>query len=321
MATQVESPARELRQTDADRRLTKIPPVLLRYGVAFVFLLYGFAKLLGSQFTILDSELDRPMGQVSGMWLTWYYFGFSPVYGNLIGLAQVAGALLLTFRKTTLLGICLLLPITTNIVLVDVFYEVDLSGTLMAIFMWCCLLAMLGTYREPLVRLVQSVASSAEHPSKVRVSTAWAARIGMVMTTSVFIYWIANYNNRSPTPVDGTWDVEVAASPEPASLPKRIYFERNRAHLVIFRYADHWTAHHFEVNPETGEIRIWEEWLSKGRVVFQGRYRLQGNQLELRGRLEDALRDVSLHLDPVHLARRGRPPHPARFPTSEAQTR
>jgi len=45
---------------------------LLRYGTATILLVDGFAKLNGSQFTILDSELDKPMGQVSGFWLTWY---------------------------------------------------------------------------------------------------------------------------------------------------------------------------------------------------------------------------------------------------------
>jgi len=37
---------------------------LVRFASAMMLLLYGFAKLNGSQFTILDSELDKPMGQV-----------------------------------------------------------------------------------------------------------------------------------------------------------------------------------------------------------------------------------------------------------------
>ncbi len=45
----------------------------LRYFVALAVILYGFAKLNGSQFTILQSELDKPLGEVSGFWLTWYY--------------------------------------------------------------------------------------------------------------------------------------------------------------------------------------------------------------------------------------------------------
>ena len=88
----------------------KLTRTILRFVVAFLVFTYGFAKLNGSQFTILDSELDKPMGQVSGFWLTWYYFGYSKFYGNLIALAQVLGGVLLMFRRTTLLGCCLLLP-------------------------------------------------------------------------------------------------------------------------------------------------------------------------------------------------------------------
>src|SRR2546426_12506832 len=99
-----------------------------RFVAAFLVLFYGFAKLNGSQFTILASELDKPMGQVSGFWLTWYYFGYSSVYGNLIGLVQVAGGVLLMFRKTVLLGSCLLLPIVANIILIGIFYRIAIDA-------------------------------------------------------------------------------------------------------------------------------------------------------------------------------------------------
>src|SRR2546425_12625108 len=107
----------------------------LRFGVSFFVIRYGFAKLNGSQFTILTSELDKPMGQVSGFWLTWYYFGYSSVYGNLVGLVQIAGGVLLMFRKTTLLGSCLLLPVVTNIILIDIFYRIALDALLVALLM------------------------------------------------------------------------------------------------------------------------------------------------------------------------------------------
>jgi hypothetical protein len=72
---------------------------LLRYGVAAILLVYGFAKLNGSQFTILDSELDKPMGEVSGFWLTWYYFGYSKLYGSFIAFGQIGGAVFCSFAR------------------------------------------------------------------------------------------------------------------------------------------------------------------------------------------------------------------------------
>lgn len=313
--TVVHEPANEpARPAVPAARPPAAPPVLLRWGIASVFLLYGLAKLLGAQFTILDSELDRPMGQVRGIWLTWYFFGYSPVYGNLIGLAQIAGAALLTFRRTTLLGACLLFPIITNIVLIDLFYGIDLGATIMAIVLWIGLLVILRHYREPLLALFRQAGAETRPSPPLRRAAAWSARVVLVAAGVAFMYWNANHNNRAPTPIDGAWTVASARGAGEAVLPERIYFEYNRAHLVVFRYADHWTAHHFEVEPGSGELRIWAEWLRKGDPVFVGRYRLEEGRLELRGRLEMADADVELDLETLPLARRGRPPVRAAVP-------
>jgi uncharacterized membrane protein YphA (DoxX/SURF4 family) len=79
-------------------------PTAIRWLAAVLCITYGAAKITGSQFTILDSELARPLGQVSGFWLTWYYFGYSTFYKILIGLAEIGGGLLLAVPRTALLG-------------------------------------------------------------------------------------------------------------------------------------------------------------------------------------------------------------------------
>lgn len=67
---------------------------------AAIAIVYGFAKLNGSQFTTLDSQLTKPMGEVSGFWLTWYYFDYSSVYGAIIALAQILGGILMIVPAT-----------------------------------------------------------------------------------------------------------------------------------------------------------------------------------------------------------------------------
>jgi hypothetical protein len=86
-----------------------------------------------------------------------------------------------------------------------------------------------------------------------------------------FTYWAANYNNRDPTPIDGTW--RVVSGPVTSSGPawRQVFFERNRAHWVTFRAADGTDAlHHFEVDKD-GVVRIWDKWLAKGDLLMQGR--------------------------------------------------
>ena len=94
-------------------------------------------------------------------------------------------------------------------------------------------------------------------------------------------YYLANYNNRSPTSLDGAWDV-TAGTFQPSGLPgpaERVYFEHNRAYQVVLRSGQTWQTHHFEVDPATATIRIWRTWLSKGEQLLSGRYDLTGGRL------------------------------------------
>jgi hypothetical protein len=274
---------------------------ILRFGIAFFIITYGFAKLNGSQFTILASELDKPMGQVSGFWLTWYYFGYSPVYGNLIGVAQIAGGVMLMFRRTALLGSCLLLPVVANIVLIDIFYQIDLGALIVAILMLFGLLLILSFHKEKLLdvfwRKPKQVA--AEPANKKHSYAKQAVRFLIVAAPAVFTYWVANYNNRAPTPIDGAWEV-MSVTPETdarAAELVTVFFERNRASLCVFKRRDgQYEDHHFEVDGPRQTVTIWEQWLRKGQVIFTGAYELNGDNLKIHGKFANDPTEVMLML-------------------------
>ena len=94
-------------------------PGLLQWVGAVIAITYGFAKLNGSQFTVLDSELARPMGDVQGFWLTWHWLGWSTAYGGLIAATQILGGVLLVLPRFSLAGALLLLPVVVNILFID----------------------------------------------------------------------------------------------------------------------------------------------------------------------------------------------------------
>lgn len=276
--------------------------ILARYFVAVVVFFYGFAKLNGAQFTILDSELDKPMGQVSGFWLTWYFFGYSKIYGNLIALVQIAGGVLLMFRRTTLLGACLLAGILGNIVLIDVFYGVDLSALMVAIVLVLALLYILAQHGGELLDLFWRRQNSVLPAARVPPAAAFAkgaARLLLLVLPAVFTYWIAHYNNRYPTPIDGAWDVVsvTPSQPSAAAAPSRVFFERNRAYMCVVKYRDGtYERIHFEVDPQRRTVEAWERWLTKGEKLLEGRYDPSGTHLELRGRLPHRSEAITLEL-------------------------
>lgn len=56
-----------------------------------------------------------------------YFFSYSYTLGCIIAALQIAGALLLLFHRTKLLGAFILLPILSNILLMDIFYQIGNS--------------------------------------------------------------------------------------------------------------------------------------------------------------------------------------------------
>jgi hypothetical protein len=106
---------------------------IIRYWLAFTISLYGFAKIFKTQFTTADFIKDMPMGEASGFLLTWFYYGHSYTLAVIIALMQIGGSILLLFRRTTLLGTMVLLPVMTNIVLINMFYQIDAGAFVVSV--------------------------------------------------------------------------------------------------------------------------------------------------------------------------------------------
>ncbi|KQS31010.1 hypothetical protein [Dyadobacter sp. Leaf189] len=101
---------------------------VIRYWLAYSISVYGFAKILKTQLQSPEFNLDIPVGELSGFALTWYYFGYSYTLAVILALFQVGGSILLLFRRTTLIGVMVLLPVMVNIVLINMFYQIAVGA-------------------------------------------------------------------------------------------------------------------------------------------------------------------------------------------------
>ena len=242
---------------------------IARWLAAVIMITYGFAKLNGSQFTVLDSEVTKPMGEVSGFWLTWYYFSFSTIYGTIIALVEIGGGLLLIWPRTALVGALALFPVVTNIILTDILFGI---GALPAsVLVLVCLVIVVRPHAR---RLAEAVLLKIDSSRRAMVLRG-AAVVGVLAGAWGFSYWAANYNNRSPTPIDGVWAVE-----DGSEQLERVFFEYNRAGMAVFRFDDGDTVHHFEID-SIGQVRVWRQWLQKGPLIYQGQV-VDSGRIELR---------------------------------------
>jgi len=174
----------------------------LRYFCAFMLYMYGTSKLLHFQFNLQSELAPRPIGSLNGYQLTWFYFGVSRVYACILGLTQVAGATLLLFRKTTLMGALAMLPIMVNILLINMFILVDDYGPYVISTLICIsLLTVLWHQRRGLSTLLWSAQNDEPESSK---RTHWWIRSSIVlivasMIISVVVLQQRMLHSRQPT--------------------------------------------------------------------------------------------------------------------------
>lgn len=123
----------------------------LRYLSAFLFFLYGSTKLVGRQFHVPPEVALRPVGSLSGYQLVWFYYGYSHTYAVILGLVEVAGGALLLFRKSALLGATLMLPVMTNILMINMFFVIGPGALCTSTFLFVSMLAIFWHHRQALV--------------------------------------------------------------------------------------------------------------------------------------------------------------------------
>lgn len=154
------------RPRPADASIQAFWQGLLRYAVAFDLALFGWQKIFNLQFFVPLGMLDLPFSSLSGEDLTWAYFGHSYPYRFIIGALQIAGALLLLFHRTRLLGVLTLLPVIVNIIFIDYFYRLPVGVLVQALIHLTGLLYILSLDYQ---RLVVFFLRTPSHLPRLRV--------------------------------------------------------------------------------------------------------------------------------------------------------
>jgi hypothetical protein len=277
----------------------------VRYWTALVILVYGFAKVFGTQFYTLLSDLDTPLGQVGGFKLLWHYFDYSPGYMLFVAAGELLGGVCLLFRRTTLLGALMLLAILANVAAADVFY--DVGGVLpVTLMLLGCVGFLLYPYRGVLTRLLLD--STVVYPrgsprARASLLGRWPARALAMLVPALFIgVWVRG-NVREPTPIDGKWAVgsrshagSAASLLDSAAV---IYFEPRFAGKGVFVAGDRRREARFEVDERSRSLKIHETYWGSSPLVFTGTYALAGDTLRISGRAKGDAVSLVLARAPV----------------------
>ena len=99
-----------------------------RYVLIAAMVNYGISKVLDLQFQPPQAgRLSETYGESSPMGLLWTFMGASVPYTMFAGFAELVGAALLAFRRTTLLGALVLIGVMGNVVVLNFCYDVPVK--------------------------------------------------------------------------------------------------------------------------------------------------------------------------------------------------
>jgi hypothetical protein len=234
-----------------DRKRTAYPRlhhwlrVYVRFYLALTMFSYGSAKVIKSQFPYppLD-RLVQPFGDASPMGLLWTFMGASESYNIFTGAGELLGGLLLTTRRTTLLGSLVCFGVLSHVTVLNFSYDVPVKQFSMH------LLAMSLFLMAPdLGRLAKMfVLNRAVEPVELRplLRRVWVDRMAIALRTLVVGYLLFTFlqgahfgrqmfGDLAPkSPLYGIWNVEEFEIDGKAHPP--LVTDAQRWRRVIFDY-------------------------------------------------------------------------------------
>ncbi|RYY67505.1 MAG: hypothetical protein EOO13_14490, partial [Chitinophagaceae bacterium] len=146
---------------------------IIRYGIAFNLAIFGWRKIFGLQFVVDDRIASLPMNQQSGEWLTWYYFGYSPVFGTFLALFQIAGAYLLLFPKTFFPAAISLLVFMLNLTFINICYHMNMGALVQSVLLTIGLAFLCWPYRQSFILFIKGLPAGFAGTQRRWIKNIW----------------------------------------------------------------------------------------------------------------------------------------------------
>ncbi len=163
--------------------LLRIIELAFRWHVALSLFVYGIAKTV--QFDV-TAENEAPVNSLTGQQLMWAFYGYSVGYAKFLGVVEVLGAVLLLFRRTTLLGCLVVTGVLVNVITQDLVYGVNEGALRAAIIYQLLTFTVVVLNREQAVRIWRAFVTPA--PAGAVLPWYWLALgavVVLVLTLSL----------------------------------------------------------------------------------------------------------------------------------------
>ncbi len=131
-----------------------------RYVLAILMALYGIDKLLGNFFDYQLFALDSKLADVSEFQLAWFFYGKNHWQELFTGLMEFVPGILLFRKQTYYVAALILLPVTSQVFLLNFFFKIGGVTFPAATILLACNLYILYSQREKIVLFFRSLSFS-----------------------------------------------------------------------------------------------------------------------------------------------------------------
>jgi hypothetical protein len=224
--------------------------VYVRYFLALQLLIYGFSKVFKAQFYLPEpNTLFTPLGQLYPDILYWSSMGVSRSYSMFLGIGEVLAALLLFFRRTTMIGAVCSVFIMINVLAINLAF--DISVKILSLFLLLLSVYLLSTEGKRIILFTTGKTVEASRlwkpqwtgTTKLVVAVIKTIIIGLIVFESLSLYIrTSNFNDdKAPRPyLHGAWSVKTFIAGNDTLPPlltdsirwRRVFFHRQGYFIV-----------------------------------------------------------------------------------------
>lgn len=259
-----------LRKKTQQQNLKTFFFVFIRYYLASQLLCYAFSKIFKYQFYLPEpNTLFTTVGNTPRDMLYWTSMGSSYTYTVFSGIIELIPALLLLFRRTTLLGALIAAGVMINVLMINIGF--DISVKLYSAFLLLLCILLVAPHRKRLLQFFSGKATNENRPQPFYRDEKWKrvyvplkiAVIALLLLDSCFYnLQTGNFNDdKFPRPpLHGAYEINFFRQNGETLLHDPLRWKRvfiHRRNYLIVQHEDE-TMQDFPIETDTAAhlIRI-----------------------------------------------------------------
>lgn len=128
-----------------------------RYILALFMIMYGIDKLMGNFFDYQLFALDSKLADISEFQLAWFFYGKNPWQELFTGIMEFVPALFLFSRRTYYVACLVLLPVTAQVFILNLFFKIGGVTFPAACILLACNIYILYSQKEKIIAFFRSL--------------------------------------------------------------------------------------------------------------------------------------------------------------------